>query len=209
MRIDPHDEAALDWFYGEGQSMFERSASGAMLERAWAFKVNWLPDPELFAARLARQPWEPDPGDITAQPTAEVRAPGGTMPNEGAISRYARVSRLVRDVAALDLASAGVLALFYGDQGQRWGRTVHGRLFALYPQTGAGRELLQTAHASRKKEGRPDLGLSAAEQLFVTFEVLAVQPKPVLRALQAKARVQALRAYEQACTLWRQAKEGP
>jgi hypothetical protein len=201
--LSMYDEASLDWFFGEGSALFERSTTGPMLERAALFKVDYLPDPELVAAERAREPWDPPVGEITARPTAEVRAPGGHMAPEGAMSRYARISRILRKIGAVDLVAYEVLGTFYGDQGARWGRTVYGRLFGLFPMTTGGRELLVRA----REPGRGlDRGLSAAEQLWVLLEVQHVRPMPGIAVLKHKARIQALKAYEHACILWQQAK---
>lgn len=199
IRISPGDEAALDWYFGQGQSLFERSTMGGMLERASLFTLPYLPDPELVLARKNRQPDEAPPGEITARPTGHGYQAGGYTPDETALNRFAWISRLVSRVALIETGSAEVLGVYYGDNGARWGRTTHGRLFAVYPLTGAGKTLLRK---SRTRTKGADLGLSASEELGALFEVDRVQPMPARRLLAEQARREATAQYERACSLW-------
>jgi hypothetical protein len=205
VRISPTDEAALDWYFGPGSALFERSTMGGMLDRASLFSLPYLPDPELVLARLHRLPHEPPPGEVTARPTGHSYQAGGYTPDEGALNRYAYISRILSRVGRAAPFGLDVLSAYYGDQGARWGRTRHGRLFSVYPLTEAGKELLRRA---RKRTKGADLGLCAAEELAAVFEVQAVQPMPARRLLGEQARREATKHYERACALWVEVRHG-
>lgn len=207
-RLPPHDEAALDWYFGPGQTLLERSTMGGMLERARLFATDFLPDPELDTARRiwARdEPWAEPPGALTARPRGGGHQASGYTPEEGLLSRFARVSRIMQQLAARDVDAAGALVLYYGDQGVRWGRTRLGRIFALMPFTVSGKELLQR---ERRRTKGIDLGLSHAEELSNVLEVDRVQPVAARRALAEKARREALSVYEHAAVMWVEVKGG-
>jgi len=207
VQLPPQDEAALSWFYGPGQSLLERSTMGGMLERAELFSVSFLPDPEQDRARREWEreaPWTEPPGALSARPRSGGHTSSGYTPEEGLVSRYAQVSRLVRAVSERDAGAAGALSLYYGDEGSRWGETTRGRMFSLYAYTAAGRELLHR-HRTRKKGA--DLGLSHAEELSVVAEVNRVQPVTARRVLLERAHRQAQVVYEHAVGVFLQVKE--
>lgn len=185
VRISPGDEAALDWYFGPGQAVFERSTMGGMLDRAELFSLP----PELMRVTV----------EITARPTGHPTPGGGYSPDEGALGRYAWISRFVARVRAQDGLAADVLGAYYGDAGARWGRTPHGRIFALFPLTEGGRELLRRA---RKRTKTSDQGLSAADELAALFDQQRVQPMPARAVLAEQARREAQVHYAHACALW-------
>lgn len=200
MRLSPYDEASLSWYFGEGQACFERSTMGAQLDRLALFGMQHAPSPELVAARAEwrEQPWLEPPGALTARPRAESRQSSGYTPDETALSRFARVSRRLREVGAVDALSAAVLAAYYGDQGARWGRLPQGRVFAVAPLTEAGFELLRRASS----QGTARLGACADDQIAAEVQVQAVQPAKGRALLVEKARRQGLALYDRACAVW-------
>jgi len=206
-RLSPFDEAALDWFFGEGQTLSERSTMGSMLERAEMFHVpRPAPDEELRLALLDwhEHPWLEPPGALTARPTLGAPPPSGQAPDESRLQRYAYVSRRLCRVAEREALHVAVLAAFYGDQGARWGRTPHGRIFAVYALTDAGTELLKRAR--RRTAAR--VARSASEELGAVAEVERVQPQPARALLLEQARRQAMRLYEHACAAWLEVRHG-
>lgn len=203
--LSPQAEAALDWYFGEGASLFERSTFGAMLERSSMYKVKRTVDPELMRARLEREPHEAPPGALTARPKSGQAPSSGYTPEESLLSRYARVSRLVRAVLEQDELSAAVLGAYYGDIGARWGRSPYGRIFAVYPLTAAGRELLRRERARQSAGKAPSSTLTPAEELGVVMSVQAIQPQPARRVLADRARIESYQCYERACALYREA----
>jgi hypothetical protein len=119
------------------------------------------------------------------------------------MSRFARVSKVLRKLERIDKTAGEVLQAFYGDAGSRWGRTPYGRLFAIWPMTPAGDELVKL---SREPGRGLDRGLSAIEQLWTLLEVHQVRQISKVSLLRARARTQATRAYEQACIFWNKAR---
>jgi len=198
-------EADLDWYFGAGQTLNERSPFGAILDRQALYHVPRHIDPELFRAQLDRKPHEPPPGALTARPRGGSEPASGNSPEEGLIRRYAHISRLLKRLGQQDADAVLILAAYYGDQGARWGRTPHGRLFALLPLTPAGMQLLRR---SRKRARAVDLGLSSAEQLGVEVEVQAVQPHAWRTLLIEQAKRQAWTAYAGACRLFAEVAHG-
>jgi hypothetical protein len=199
MILSPGQEKRLDWFFGAAQTLFTRSTQGAALERAFNLLVPRLPDPELIRARFDREPHEPPPGQITARPGSSKHSPASYSPDEGLMEMWGELAEVYRIVVRADATSACVLGAYYGNEGARWGRTVHTRLFAVFPLTEAGAELLRR---SRKRARGAELELSASEELADEFEVQRIQPMPARGMLADQARAQALRAYERACRLW-------
>lgn len=140
---------------------------------------------------------------LTARPKKDSGEGSGYTPDDSALTRYAIVSRRLDLVAAAHgKAMVEVLVAYYGDVGSRWGRTPHGRLFAVYALTGAGHKLVRMSMA-RTSEG---ITLSAAERIGVEAETEKTQPKPNRRALLDAAAGQALTLYERASAAWNATK---
>lgn len=210
------DEADLEWYFGPGQSAFERSTFGAMLdamERA-SFSTTRCArcdgDGVLDVGMVAAAKWCPACGGtgyrerrsrhtnatLTAQPTAEDKGGRGYTPTERALERYAAVSRRLDRV---ERAHVEVLTAYYGDTGARWGRTRHGRTFAVYALTPAGHKLVRMAMLGSGTDG---VHLSAGERIGVQAELEKTQPKATRRALLDAADRQARELVEAASVEW-------
>jgi hypothetical protein len=182
MRITAHDEARLTWFFGLGQTAFERSTIGPMLAHAELFghvgELRYSQQAcgyELQAQRLRRAPpaWPslhegaivyPE-HDLTAHPTAEVRQPSGYVPDSVAMELYAQVSATLKALERRSALCVAALEAYYGDLGADWARTPKpGRIGAIYHLTDAGARLLDAAAEDARKRGQPR-GLSPARRM--------------------------------------------
>jgi len=85
---------------------------------------------------------------VTVEPTGSSVDGGGVLPSEESLYLFAGVSRQLGAVRARSKLCARVLELMHGDQGARWARSAHGRLFALYQETPSGKRL------AKRSEGR-------------------------------------------------------
>ena len=132
-------------------------------------------------------------------PTATVTAGRGYTPDDRALARYARISRILGNVEPKSLRI--VLEAFYGDVGARWGRTRHGRLFAIYALTPAGHKLVRMATMGDSLEG-----LSPAERIGVQAELERSQPKAQRHALLDGCEKQARELYQTAADKWNSLK---
>lgn len=201
-RISLYDESSLGWFFGEGVAAFERSTFGSMLDRQALFAIEHEVRPEVIVARFARKPHEPPVFEVEARPGPHKHQASGYTPDETHLARYARVSRRLRAVTEQSALSALVLEAYYGDQGVRWGRTSHGRIYAVCALTDAGLEVLRRAN-ERARAVR--LGQSADDSLRAELDVQRVQPQPVRAALLERARRQAVALYDRASEHWDEA----
>lgn len=210
------DEADLEWYFGPGQSAFERSTFGAMLEACERASFTTTKcarcdgDGVLDVGSLSVAKWCPacggtgyrerrarhDRGPVTAQPTAEDKGGRGYTPTEHALERYAAVSRRLDRVESQHVE---VLAAYYGDTGARWGRTRHGRVFAVYALTPAGHKLVRMAMLGSGTDG---VHLSASERIGVQAELEKTQPKQQRRALLDAADRQARELVDAASVAW-------
>lgn len=66
----------------------------------------------------------------------------GYEPDDGALRRYAKVSRRLGRLETRSRWAVPVLQAYYGVDGLRWGGTDHGRLTALVPMTRAGGKMI-------------------------------------------------------------------
>lgn len=195
--ISHTDEAKLLWFFGAGAAEIERSPSGAMLDRQWALRVEHVVDPEIAAARRAREPWEADPGSITARPTAEVRNPGKASPDEESAIKRSDVTSHLQRAVAVDSSARVVLSLYYGDDGCTWGRHQAGRGGALLHLTRTGCRLLAEEKSASSFE------LSTRERL----QNLCTDPKRAPLVVKALAEAQAM--LHTAARAWNATAEDP
>lgn len=193
--IRPTDEARLLWYFGSGAAELERSPSGAMLERQWALHMEHAVDPEIAAARRAREPWEADPGAITARPTAEVTNPGRSSPIERDVIKHGDISKQLQRAVAIHPSARVILSLFYGDDGCTWARHRAGRGGSLLHLTRTGQRLLRVDTAG------PHFDLSARERLENLFADHKHGP------LLAKALAEAQRLFDVAASAWTRAEE--
>lgn len=150
-RLSPRDESDLLWFFSRGQISFERSTMGSMLERSELFSVQHYPEQRrVYDAAGRCIGFE---SGITARPTAELRAPGGYVPDDDVLTRYAHVSAVLKRVERASPLAARVFESFYGDLGERWALLSddYGRLGALFHLTDKGRELLRAEVEQRRR----------------------------------------------------------
>jgi hypothetical protein len=156
--LNPADAADLQWYFGRGQTAFEHSTMGPMLQYA-----------ELYAVHI--EWWKPLP-EVTAYPTAEVRAAAGYVPDDITLTKYAEVSRTLQGVAKSSTISVYVLQGYWGDAGDRFSLSSYGRLLGLYHLTAAGRRLLKSV--ADKHPGQ--LPMPAHERMAVEVELQRVKP---------------------------------
>lgn len=140
-RYSPRDENDLLWYFGIGQTCFERSTFGGMLDRAAQFgSLKYrLPQEPVFGSQgqiIGNR------SSISARPTAEQREVSGYVPDDAALTRYAHVSATMMRVERRDTLAAAVIALLFGDAGQRWAATEQGRDGSLYRLTAKGKKLI-------------------------------------------------------------------
>ena len=141
--LDWRDEANLTWFYSTGQTLFERSPIGGMLERAEVF----------------HQPYR-TAGSISAKPTAEYRNVAVHAPDDKALTKYGDISRLLMLLEGKSALACAVIEALYGDLGARWAPTKHGRIAALYHLTEAGKRLLECDDRERVAKKQPPATLA-------------------------------------------------
>lgn len=151
----------LTWYFEHGIPSFERSALGAMLERAELYRVPRMYDRERVLASFARRPNEPPPHPVTARPTREVHACEREEPTRALLVRYGLVNRRLATVARIDPQAARALALAFGADGAEWARHARGRCVALFRLVPAGEALL-----ARSKRV-PGIPLSDAQRIRV------------------------------------------
>jgi hypothetical protein len=242
------DEADLEWFWCFGESTFERSTFGSVLERQSLYgeiaelclncdgygtdpasvdrcrpcrgkgritigRVG-MKDPDVGGSRSCgecRGPTgKPRRGVVLADclacegtgivesqavgvPGAES-GEGGYEPDDGALRRYAKVSRRLTRLEGSDRQSAAVLQAYYGVDGLRWGGTDHGRLTAVLPLTRAGARLIDGESN--------ELGLGVRE-LFANVIADHVRKKTPGRASALMAATtEAGKLYVSACRAW-------
>ncbi len=173
-----------------------------MLDRASTFYVRHVPDPEIAAARRARKPHEPDPGDITARPTAEVRDAGRA--GQGNEDRCVQHGKMSRRLSRLPPEGRAVFAIYFGDAGSKWaqgpglaGRI--GRLGSILHLTEAGQRL---ARRDEKKTRGAAVPVSAEARLETAVVLQDLQPQPARESLLSLALRQAQELFDRACVQW-------
>jgi hypothetical protein len=199
------DTDQLTWYFGLGQTVFERSTFGGMLERAEMFGgVKHAP--------VAREPvYDSRTGEciighesaLSARPTAELRPEAGYVPDDGQLHLYAVVSSRVMRVERLHAQSAVVLEVLFGDAGQRWTGNAHGRLGALFYLTAKGR-----AMCSEAAKAAGALDMTSAQRIESMCAVQAVQPKPERAQQLAFCLAQAEMMELHARATWHQVRSG-
>ncbi len=141
---------------------------------------------------------------LSARPKPQQDGGSGVQPDDSALTRFAITSRRVSAVRAQSPALAHALSVYYGDAGQRWGLTDHGRIFSLYHLTPSGKKL---AKWGEKTGNQDDLGLTAQERIGTQAALEAGQPKRERAALLEGAGKQSKDLYERAATAWNSQSE--
>jgi len=214
VRIALRDEALLQWYFR--QVAFERSTTGAMLERAEMFltparqytaeRARELAP--LYLRRKANDPWDPRP--LTAVPTAEMRAPAGYVPNDDDLTRAAIVGRrlmameragAVEEMGSLELVY-GVVGAHYEDRPADQGPMP--RLYALLHVTTTGMKLLDKAE---RVLGKNSLDLPPYAKMRTHLLMRELSKYAPLRELFERAELEAEEKYGRACVAWKVAGE--
>ena len=194
------DEADLNWFFSFGQSCFERSTFGAMIDAAKHFGHTQDGNRVDTMRQVEARVWRYRQGlcsgssqlvDVAEDPSLDAQVTQqkrggepGYEPNDYALRRYAIVSRRLSK-----LTQQAYLALmgFYGLQAGRWETHPLGKLVCVVVLTSAGRRLLDNRRRRLPDdEGRP-------EQCFAgEYELEQQKRDDIRRALLGKAERQAL-----------------
>lgn len=190
------DEADLAWYHGPGQASFERSTMGGMLERASSLSIEhrWPTVPVMSGDMVIGREC-----GITAWPTAETKQVSGNIPDDVVLTRYAHVSSLMLLVERRSRLAANVIALLFGELGNRWalGATGFGRTGALFHLTDKGQALVV---AASKVPGAIQLTPQARiESLAITNKVKATEERSAALAVCAR---QAERLELEARVVW-------
>lgn len=209
-------EEALEWFWGRGGAVFQRSTFGDQLERASmfagarrpCFDCGGIPE-SLYGGEVGGSGFTEDgdqcrrcrgigwvvcdarqvSGRVTARPRPEPRKEAGYEPEHRELTRFAIVSRVVSRVALARPILARALEAYYGDQGSRWGRTEYGRILSVYPLTSCGARLVEQ---SRRRSSE---FLTDAETIGVEAMLQRQQPNDLRRALLGRADMEARRLH--------------
>lgn len=199
-RYSPKEENDLRWWHGPGQATFEHSPFGGMLDRASSLAMNvpWPRVPVLNKAGACIG-WE---SGVTAFPTAEVRQVSGYMPDEELITRAALVNKNMLRVERADPNAAAIIALFFGDSGERWSKDPkHGRVGALYHLTQRGKKLIEAAETAPNA-----IELTAADRIESICIVNASQPKEERTTALAVCSREAAKLERHARAVWHAVK---
>ena len=186
--IGRRDEDLLIWFFEEGIGSFWRSPLGATLERqgtlAYDAEGNRVPKPV---------PWS-----LAATIAYRHRAPEASyLPDEDVLLRAASVSRRLRKVAEIDTRAGQTLEIYYGGIGARHAPGREGRLFALYPFTDAGAQLVENDLLERA-----DRSTLPHERIARAIEAERRHSTEERREALARMRAQAQRRLSEAWRAW-------
>lgn len=200
-RIPEHEKALLEWFFSYGQTAFERSTMGPMLDRAETYSLE--------AAMTAMQvrgedisPLHPTK-PVTARPTAEVKNVSGYVPDNKTLEKYATVSRRLAMVEREWPVAAAALEYYFGDVGFRSGDTDHGRMLSLYTLTASGKKLIELSKRQTEKDS-VTLHLSDHERMAVQADLERIpgQSKLKRKMLLRAADREAIELLREAGRIW-------
>ena len=226
--LSSEDQASISWFFTDGQSYFERSPCGAMLdalERDSCTSIRCrrcrgegiigierdYTDPEY--AQWCSQcngtgtlpvAMKRSKNQLTAKPTKPNIGSNAKAPDNWALTTYAVVSRRVNLIQVFAPVSVQVLAASFGNAGARWAATEgYNRLFPVLALTKAGATLIKRSQGRTiLQDQESDVPRDAHEQLGQIHLVEKVQPEPNRTKLFTTAFKQAEALYFQACEDW-------
>jgi len=216
-RFTTYDEADLRWFFGAGQSAFEGSPWGRMLEAAEALSMTSAGERVLSPPEHRVQVWEyrqrnccrdstigfdASLRDIlrrAAAPFVEEFDPsldadgqddsGGAWGDGPHDHVLCRYGRVSRRLRASQGRLYSALAAYHGLAANRYETGSLGRWAAIMPLTAAGEKLLE---ARSRRLGEHDEAGQPAERLVAEWQVLQQQKRPedLKRRLFEQARGQ-------------------
>jgi hypothetical protein len=156
LTLPSEDVRDLVFFFGAGTSAFERSPFGYQLEKA---ERVYYDSAGKVVPRVS-DPW-------AYMKLGPAQHEGGYEPDLSGLETSGRVSRRLARLQRAEPRERQLLELLYGDQGEHWAGTPHGRSWALAPHTVSGRtwlEQLDLEHAGRQRAAlKPPAGRLAAE----------------------------------------------
>lgn len=211
------DAYYLEYYFGEGRTVFQRSTFGAMLTRADLYRHGTFPcfscegSPGVSAAtgewcRSCRgtgfysfeRSASKDSPPVTVCPSKAAAEPSGYEPSHQALQIFGRIGRRLDIVAERGGRHfPKVLELAHGDEGARWANTKMGRLFALHRLVAPGRRLL-----ARSRDDGAHVELIPSDALKVQVELQRTQPKAWRRKLIEETLEQAKELYGDAVQAW-------
>ena len=162
MTLPRKDQSDLMWFLGEGQTVCERSPTGQQLAVAETYAVAGTREEGMRAGvcihcdgdGCEECEWTGANGAVysTGQ-EPEYRE----TPHDPALLRYAAVSRRLLRMRPRGLAV--VLCAYWGTEGDRWGRRMRGRVWAIISLTLEGQKKTpeQWDHLVQVQAQTPDL----------------------------------------------------
>jgi len=191
------DERDLAWHYSFGQTVFERSPMGGMLDHANQRDTQrgWPKIAVLNSAGVTIG-WE---SAVTARPTAEIRPVGGYVPDEDAMTTASLMSRAMIRVSRANRQAASVIEAFFGELGNRWALndTPYGRYGALFHFTKKGQAIVAAEEAAPGS-----LPMTPWLRLETLAKVNKAKPFKERTELLTVCSVQALRVEEEARAVW-------
>lgn len=213
-QITHRDDALLRWFFGPGQSAFERSPFGAILDRAELLRYDSDACQDCTGGILDNGAWCPmcngvgsvprvrrhSTRALTARPMTRDGSGQAAEPDDTHLRWYASVSRRLSHVERLDPACACAIEAYYGNHGARWAMTKFGRFFALFPLVPAGKTLL--------RQTKGDLTMQATDRIHVLAELEKIQPMKQRGELFKAAGRQAADLHDEACRRWNEVTNG-
>ncbi len=175
----------LTWYFGAGQSAFERSPMGSMLERAATYDNceayhEQRRNHNLDRREIIDDPDLPSPSSFAdvpqfeAVPTAERRAAPSHEVDDKALRRYGKASRGLKRLAVVCPHGPAVMLGRYGEGSEEW--AVKGFLLGgVYALTQSGRGLIkrirhEAGNGSAKLKLEPPALLQNDFQRAVHFE---------------------------------------
>lgn len=139
-------------------------------------------------------------GFAVAYPAFCTHTSEALMVSEGDAVLFQRQGEMIRIMARLDDTQRAHAASYFGPEGDRWARTRHGRLFALYGATKAGGALLAKSPRAHRR-------LSHLERIAMLVEADRRIPDRERTRLLADAYLQARELLEQFESAWCQLRK--